>query len=292
MAARPDPLIVILGETASGKSALAMELAQRFNGEIICADSRTVYRGMDIGTAKPSKEDRLKVRHHLLDVVSPDQAFTAAEFKRIATEAIGAIISKGRLPVMVGGTGLYIDTVLFDFKFGPAANPKLRQELSGLSIEQLQDKLKQEGLALPFNERNPRHLIRVLETGGIISARRSLRLNTLVMGLERSKEDLRHRIEERVDVMIDSGLVNEAERLSKKYGWQAEALQTPGYKALKQYIEGEISLDEAKALFIKNDMDLAKRQRTWFRRNKSIQWVNGPSQAIDMVTMFLNTLAN
>jgi tRNA dimethylallyltransferase len=287
MAAK-SPLIVIVGETASGKSALAIELAQQFNGEIICADSRTVYRGMDIATAKPSKADRKKVAHHLLDIAQPDRPVTVAEFKKRTLQAIDDIVSRGKLPIMVGGSGLYIDAVLFDFEFRGEADDKLRAELTKLSVEELQHRLNMAGIPLPENVRNPRYLIRALETNGQIGTRKSLRPNTLIIGLQVDREVLRQRISERVDVMVETGFVDELERLVERYGWGIQALQAPGYKAFRGYMAGELSLEQAKQQFIKNDMALAKRQRTWFKRNSSIHWVKKQIESVDLVTTFLN----
>lgn len=282
------PLVVIVGETASGKSALALEVAKKFNGEIIAADSRTVYRGMDIGTAKPSKAEQARIPHHLLDVVSIDETFSAAEFKHLANEAITDISARGKLPILVGGTGLYIDAVIFDFQFRPVGNPNLRGELSGLSIEELQARLKEQGIPLPENNQNPRHLIRALETGGKPAKRKPLRENTLVIGLKIDREILKRRIRERVETMVADGFGEETKRLGKEYGWNGEALQATGYKAFRNYIRGEISLLEAKEQFLKNDLQLAKRQRTWFRRNESIHWVEKQIDAVDLITTFLN----
>ncbi|HTE22719.1 MAG TPA: tRNA (adenosine(37)-N6)-dimethylallyltransferase MiaA [Candidatus Limnocylindria bacterium] len=285
---RTGPLVVIVGETASGKSAVGMELAKRFNGEIICADSRTVYRGLDIGTAKPTEAEQAQVRHHLVDIVDPDQAFTVSDFKRLAKEAINDIASRGRLPIMVGGTGLYIDAVLYDFQFRSPASSELRQELSALSVDELQERIRVAGLELPENAHNPRHLIRVLESGGELGTRKPLRKNTLVLGLRSDREALRQRIMVRVDDMVEAGLVEELQRLVDKYGWNIPALQGPGYKAFRGYLEGTLNLEEAKALFVQNDMQLAKKQRTWFRRNNSIHWVLNSGKSVDITTTFLN----
>jgi tRNA dimethylallyltransferase len=266
------PLVVIVGETASGKSAVALELAERFNGEVICADSRTVYHGMDIGTAKPSPEEQAWIPHHLLDVVDPDEPFTVADFKRLATRAIDDISRRGKLPILVGGTGLYIDAVLFDFDFRSIPSPELRAELTVLSVPELQARLQAADIPLPNNPHNPRHLIRALETSGESSSRKSLRKNTLIIGLLTDREDLRERIAARVEAMITNGFVAEVKRLAKQYGWEIPPLQAPGYKAFRGYLEGTTTLEEAKALFVQNDLSLAKRQRTWFKRNNSIHW--------------------
>lgn len=283
-----SPLIAVVGETASGKTALAIELAERFDGEIICADSRTVYRGLDIGTAKPTIEERQRIPHHLLDVVDPDEVFSVANFKRLAQEAIEDISKRGKVPLLVGGTGLYIDAVLFDFSFSEPADPQERQRLQALSIDELRSEIEARGIPMPENDRNPRYLMRALETGGTSQKRQPLRDNTLVLGLHIDREVLRQKITRRVDAMVDAGLVHEVQYAAKKYGWDAPSLRATGYKAFREYIEGVITLDQAKALFIRNDMQLAKRQRTWFKRNKSIHWITQQAQAVDLATTLLN----
>lgn len=287
------PLIAIVGQTASGKSALALELARRFKGEIICADARTVYKDMDIGTAKPTAEDQKLVRHYLLDVVvTPDQRFTAADFKRLAEEAIKAIESRGKLPILVGGTGLYIDSVLFDFQFRPVADPALRAELEQLSVEELQNRLQEQGIPLSVNDRNPRHLIRSLETNGQIATRKQIRNNTLVLGLEVPPEELKHRIQSRVSRMIKQGLEAEALSLSEMYGWQAPGMSAIGYREWQRLFNGETdSRTERTAEIVKNTVAYAKRQKTWFKRNKSIQWVYNSSEAVEIATTFLSKSA-
>jgi len=282
-------LIVIVGETGSGKSALGLEVARKFNGEIICADSRTVYRGMDIGTAKPTNEEMATIPHHLIDVVNPDESFNAAEFKRLAEVAIEAITAKGKTPIMVGGTGLYVDAVLYNYTFGPPVDLTLRSRYTAMSTDELQAEIARQGLKIPENKMNRRHLQRTLERGkNDVCKKSQVRESTLILGISLSKEVLRMRISERVDVMIRQGLIDEARTLFKQYGPQAEALQTPGYRALYEYIAGTISLDEAKAKFIQNDLRLAKRQRTWFKRNNSIHWLADPSGAVEIVTTFLS----
>lgn len=288
MAAKTGPLVVIVGQTASGKSALAMELARLFNGELICADARTVYQGMDIGTAKPTKQEQALVPHHLLDVATPEERFTAADFKSQATAAIEDITNKGKLPIMVGGTGLYVDAVLYDFQFRKAADPALRAELEQMSVEELQQKISSLGLPLPANERNPRHLIRVIETKGEVGSRGPLRANTLVIGIELDKDLLRARVRARVDAMVEAGFIEEVKALRQEYGEDSSAFDTPGYRPFLAYMKGELNLDEAKEQFVKNDLNLAKRQKTWFKRNKSIHWISQPVDAVAVVTTFMN----
>lgn len=285
---KDTPLVVALGQTGSGKSALAMELAERFDGEIIAADSRTVYRGMDIGTAKPTKQDQELIRHHLLDVVNPNELFSVAAFQERAQAAIEDIASRGKIPFLVGGSGLYIDAVIYNFSFRQPPDEARRHALQNMPVEDLQNLLLKQGIPLPENSKNPRHLIRSLETGGEVSERNSLRPNTLVVGLSKDKEELTKRIKQRVNKMIDDGFVNEVRRVSEQYGWDAPALQAPGYKAFRLYITGHVDLDEAKRQFVQYDLQYAKRQQTWFKRSSDIHWSSKPEEVVDMVTTFLN----
>jgi tRNA dimethylallyltransferase len=253
-----DKLVVLVGQTASGKSALAMELAQKFNGEIICADSRTVYKGMDIGTAKPSTEDRQLVRHHLVDVVDPDERFTAADFKQLANSAIEDILARGKLPIMVGGTGLYIDGVLYDFSFPGAGAPR--------------------------DPQNPRHVAK--DTG----SRKPLRDNTLVIGLKVDKDVLKKRIEKRVEQMTEDGFIEEVRSLMEHYEDSNSAFSAPGYRPFIEYLKGKMTLDTAKQKFVQNDLNLAKRQKTWFKRNPDIHWIDKPEQAFGAVQKALHKI--
>lgn len=287
--ATPSPLIVIVGETASGKSALALEMARRYDAEIICADSRTVYRGLDIGTAKPTKAEQAEIPHHLIDVVNPDERFSAAEFQRLATKAIKDINTRSKLPIMVGGTGLYVDAVLYDFTFLPKPDPLVRAHLSELDAQTLQAMILERGLALPANAENPRHLIRVLETNGQEAKRRPLRPNTLILGLAPERAVLRERIQRRAEKMFTEGILEELMLVVKKYGTDCPGLQATTYRPLLEYLAGSCSLEEAKAKLVKNDLQLAKRQRTWFKRNNGIHWLSDPREYVAITTTFLNT---
>ena len=282
------PLIALVGETASGKTALAIELAKRFNGEIICADSRTVYRGMNIGTAKPTIAEQDGIRHHLLDVVNPDDAFSVADFQRLTQRAIKDIASRGHVPFLVGGTGLYIDAILYDFTFRQAPDPQERRRLQAMTVQELQTEIIERGLTMPENSQNPRHLTSVIETGGLQPSHKILRDNTLILGLSIDREVLKTKLIKRVDAMCEAGFVEEVRSLFATYHSDTPALQAPGYKAFKAYVDGTSSLEEAKEMFVRNDYQLAKRQRTWFKRNKSIHWVTKQAEAVDLVTTFLN----
>lgn len=288
-ARKVGPLVVIVGETASGKSALAVELAKRFGGEIVCADSWTVRREVNIGTAKPTAAEQAAVPHHLLDIVGPCEDFTAAVFKRLAQAAIMHIGDRGKLPILVGGTGLYIDGILYDFEFLPPGDRAAREELNRRSIPELLEQIAAAGIELGnIDTGNKRRLIRLLETGGARPGKDELRPNTLILGLRIGREELNRRIEKRVDYMLADGLEDEVRVLSERYGWQCEALKGVGYAQWRGYFEGVQSLDETRAKIIKATRDLAKRQRTWFKRNNGIHWVEKQIEAVELVTTHLN----
>ena len=268
------PLIVILGPTASGKSAVGLELARRIDGEIICADSRTVYRHMNIGTAKPSIEEQAEIRHWCLDLVNPDQAFSVADFKRDAERAIADIRSRGKYPIMVGGSGLYIDSVIFDFQLQPKADPKLRQSLEQLTTEQLQHYCKKHNYSLPENNTNRRHLIRRIETKGIDVKNTQLINDLIIVGIDVEKTTLRHRIAQRIDQMLEQGLIEETEFLYKNYNTHLESMTANIYQLVKRYLDGEIDRTRLLELATTRDAQLAKKQRTWFRRNPHIKWLD------------------
>jgi tRNA dimethylallyltransferase len=288
----PPKLVVIVGETASGKSSLALRVAETCNGELICADSWTVRRELNIGTAKPSTEEQRRVRHHLLDVVGPDEDFTAAVFKRLANDAIADIASRGKLPIMVGGTGLYVDGVLYDYNFLPAGEPYMRAELNKLTIDELLARIDAAGLELGnVDIRNKRRLIRLLETDGAEQAKHELRGNTLLLGLQPKRDELKARITTRVQTMLDQGLEEEVRRLSAQYGWDCEGLKGIGYREWQDYFLDYQSLDKTTERIISSTVGLAKRQRTWFKRNKSIQWLPTPvnyAHVDELITTFLN----
>ena len=265
-----DLVISIVGPTASGKSALAMELAQKINGEIVCADSRTIYKGLDIGTAKPTDSDRARVRHHCIDIVGPDQKFSVAQYKTMADRAISGIKKRKKIPILVGGSGLYADAVLYDYSFEKLQN----QELDDLGLTELQALAK--GMGLKPTEQtltNSRHLKNYILRGGN-SGTRKKQPKGMIFGLIIDKTLLEHRIVQRVNHMFVNGLVEETNTLLVKYGENAPGFLTPGYRPVIDFIKGRIDEEEAKAIFINNDRKLAKRQLTWFKRNPDIKWVH------------------
>jgi len=274
-----QPIVVIVGQTATGKSELAMHIAQKFGGEIITADSRTVYRGMDIGTAKPTASDQKLVKHYGIDVVEPNQPFTAADFQQLAQAAIESIRRNHKVPIIVGGTGLYIDALLYNFTFRPVADSSVRRSLNSLSIDELQRRVQESGLSLPRNYANGRQLVRLLESGQPPLQPKKIRPNTLLLGLQLPKEVLRVRITQRVRQMVAYGFIDEVARLIAQYG-PLDSFRAPGYNAMLGYIEGRYDLETAIQKFINNDVGLAKRQLTWFKRNKQIHWLDSGERFI------------
>ena len=268
------PLIVIVGPTASGKTSLAINLAEIYGGEIICADSRTVYKDMDIGTAKPSYEDCQRVPHWGIDLVYPYEYFSAAEFKQYSLKKIEDIRSRNKIPFLVGGTGLYIDAILFDYKFGNKSDVKKRTLLEKLTIEELWEYCSKNNIELPDNYNNKRYVIRCIEQGGINNSRKvEINNNIIVVGISTDRDNLRKRIKDRIEQFFDNNVVEEARILGKIYGWDNRAMSGNIYPILHKYIDNEIGIEEAKVEIFYRDWHLAKRQMTWFRRNKNIEWL-------------------
>lgn len=267
------PLIVITGPTASGKTGLAVELASLYGGEIICADSRSIYRGMDIGTAKPTKEEQKTVPHWGLDLIEPGEYFSAADFKKYADQKIIEIKSRGHIPFLVGGTGLYIDAVVFNYQFGAKADSNLRVELEGLTLEELYEYCNKNNVQLPENKKNKRYIVRAIENATTVPARSLTPIaNTIIVGITTDKVLLRERIAKRSEQLFEDGVVEEATTLGNKYGWENEAMTSNIYRLVHQYLNHELSFDELKEKNEIHDWRLAKRQMTWLRRNSFIQW--------------------
>lgn len=271
------PLVVIVGPTASGKTGLAIDLAEQFGGEIISADSRAIYKGMDIGTAKPSAEEQARVPHWGLDIVEPGESFSAADFKAYTLQKIDEIRARGHVPFLVGGTGLYVDAVVFDYQFGPVADPTTRQNLEAMSIDELHLYCRQHNITLPENEHNKRYVVRAIERAGAADSRRAEPISTsIIVGIATDREVLRQRISGRAEQLFKDGVVEEATMLGKKYGWESEAMTGNIYPLIRQYINHELSLDDVKQKFVTLDWRLAKRQLTWLKRNPHITWLPLP----------------
>lgn len=282
----------IVGPTGIGKSALALEVAERLGAEVVNADSRQLYRGMDIGTAKPSADDRRRLPHHLIDVCEPDQPLDVARFGELARRAIAEIWARGRPVLVTGGSGLYLRVLRRGIFRGPAASPELRRELSRVAAARGVDHLYQElcrvdpEAAARIEPRDLYRIVRALEvyrlTGLPISllqrqqARCAGEYETLTVGLRLERERLYAAIERRCDQMVEAGLVAEVRALAAAgYKPEAPPLSTIGYKQVAAYLRGEMSLDEAMAAAKRETRRLAKRQLTWLRHDPEVQWVDG-----------------
>lgn len=267
------PLVVIVGPTASGKTSLAVKLARTYGGEIICADSRTIYKGMSIGTAKPNQSEQAGVPHWGLDLVEPGMHFTAADFKAYAVQKIAEIRARGRIPFLVGGTGLYVDAVVFDYQFGGESNPERRLQLEAMTIEDLHKYCTKNNIMLPENTQNKRYVIRAIETNGFKKQRQDAPLSTsIIVGIATERDTLRTQINERAEQLFDDGVVEEAIMLGRKYGWESEAMTGNIYPLVRRYLDGGLAMDDVKDIFKTLDWRLAKRQMTWLRRNPYIEW--------------------
>lgn len=286
------PLIVIVGPTASGKTALGITIAKKYDGEIICADSRTVYKEMDIGTAKPTKEEQLQVRHHLIDVVAPDEEFSLADFQKLARKVIADVRSRGKLPIMVGGSGLYVDSIIFDYQLDHPVDVTMRKHLDGMTLEQLYEYCKKNNIELPENYKNKRYVIRAIEQGGVNKQRRNEPIeDCLVVGISTEKDELARRIEERANTLFQQGMLEEALEIGNKYKWKDEAFTGNIYRIAHDIQKGSIAHDDAIEAFILSDRRLAKKQLTWFKRNKYIHW-GSPEELKELIQDYLEKRKN
>lgn len=279
-------LVVILGQTASGKTALAMEVARKHNGAIICADSRTIYRGMDIGTAKPSQDEQKAIQHYLIDVVEPNQSFSVVEFKTLCQKYIAKIRQEGRLPIIVGGSGLYLDAFLFDYKFRSATGLDVSEMTDDQKLELAQELYPQE--ILEIDSKNIRRVEQLLTRGPVnTNDRKRIKIPCKIIGLELDKPTLRQNIEKRTKAMLNNGFVQEVEKLRSKYGKDCPALLTTGYKEVSEYLDKKIEKSMLEPEIVTSTLRLAKKQATWFKRNQSIEWFNSYQKAIAAIEQYL-----
>ena len=284
------PLVVIVGPTAVGKSEVAIELAKRTKGEIVSCDSRQVYKHLNIGTAKPTKEERKKIPHHLIDIIEPNEKFNAFLYARKAHKAISRVHRKKKIPILVGGSGLYARAVIDGIFLGAGKNEKIRKRLEK-EIEKFGSKHLYQRLKWVDPETTSRlhphdkvRIIRALEvyelTGQPISALQKIsrgkrpNYDLLMIGLKRERKELYRRINQRAERMIKKGLVKEIESILKKgFSKDLPALKGLGYKEIIGYLDGEYDLKEVIYLLKRNTRRFAKRQLTWFNRNKRIHWI-------------------
>lgn len=286
---REFPLVVILGPTASGKSNLAIKLAKKFNGEIICADSRTIYKDMNIGTAKPNSDDQKLVRHWGLDLVNPGDYFSVSDFKLYADEKIKSIRSRNKVPFLVGGSGLYINSVIYNYNFNNKKKESLRNRLDKFSVDDLINHCKNNNIELPENYKNKRYLIKTIENDGKNSNNNKLLDNIIVVGISTEKNILSNRISSRVDKMFDQGLIDETKRLIEKYGIDNEAGTANAYRFVCGYLNNELSFQDMKNKIAQSDRKLIKKQNTWFKRDKNINWLK-LDEAYEYIYELLNKI--
>lgn len=291
-------VVVIVGPTASGKTAISIELAKKINGEIISSDSMQIYKDMDIGTAKVTKEEMQGIKHYLVDCVLPNQRYTVSDFKKAAEEAIEEILSKGKVPIVVGGTGLYVNSLIYgieyqDMKFDEEYRNNLMKKAENPDgLEQLWDEanlIDPEAMKI-ISKNDKKRIIRVLEiykaTGKtkteqeILSRAKEIKYDYKVFGITMDREKLYERINKRVDIMINQGLEQEVRNLLNKYSNFPTAMQGLGYKEVKEYFDGKLSYEEMIEKIKQESRRYAKRQLTWFRANKDTIWLDSEKNTI------------
>ncbi len=291
MAEKPK-VIVICGPTASGKTGLSIELAKKINGEIISCDSMQIYKDMNIGTAKPTVEEMQGIKHYMLDFVSPNKRYSVADFKKDATSAIQTVLSHEKVPIIVGGTGLYVNSLVQNITY-----PEIETDLEYRNY--LEERIQKEGLNTLYEEakkidsdamqsisqNDKKRIMRVLElyhqtgkTKTMLEQESKLEppaYEYIVFAINMEREKLYERINKRVDIMIEQGLIQEVENLVKKYETLPTAIQGLGYKEVISYLNGNLTKEEMIEKIKMETRRYAKRQLTWFRKDKSIKWLNG-----------------
>ena len=279
-------IVVICGPTASGKTALGIQVAQQANGEIISSDSMQIYKDMDIGTAKPTPEERAQAVHHLVDFVSPDQRYSVADFKKDATEKIEDILSRGKLPIIVGGTGLYVNSLIHNIEYKEEITDiEYRNELEKVDLETLYKQAQEidpEATA-KVSQNDRKRITRILEiyhtTGKTktqmeAESRKEVKYDYKIFVLTPERDKLYERINLRVDLMMQAGLVDEVKQLLQKYNEFPTAMQGLGYKEVKEYLDGDITEEEMVEKIKQESRHYAKRQLTWFRQYKDATWLD------------------
>ena len=299
-----EKVIVICGPTASGKTALSIELAKKINGEIVSCDSMQIYEDMDIGTAKPTKEEMDGIKHYLVGTVPPTKRYSVAEYKKEAKKAIREIINEGKTPIIVGGTGLYVDSLIYEIeypeiKFDEEYRKKLEKKVEEFGLEKLYEEAKNiDPIAIEkISKTDKKRILRILEiyhsTGKtkteqeIESRKNEPEFDYIVFGLLWDREILYERINKRVDIMIESGLIEEVKNLIKKYDKIPTAMQALGYKEVLEYLNGIISKDEMIEKIKQETRRYAKRQMTWFRKNKEIIWLEAKDSTQNNIKVIL-----
>ncbi len=283
---RKPKIIVILGQTASGKSDLAVEVAKKYEGEVVSADSRQVYRGLDIGSGKITQEEMQSIPHHLLDVADPQEVFSAHDFQKHGKEAIQKILAKGKLPIICGGTGFYIESLIYETNFSNIAmNKKLREKYEKLTLREIQELFqnKYPKEVEKVDMQNKVRIIRALEIckalGHIPKLKQKKTYEILFIGTLFEKEVLKERIKKRLLTRFDEGMIDEVKELHE-YGVSYERLNSFGleYRHIANFLQGKISKENMTEELYRDILHFAKRQMTWFKRNKNIHWFNPQTQ--------------
>lgn len=299
-------VIVIGGPTASGKTALSIELAKAINGEIVSADSMQIYKEMDIGTAKPDEDEKQNIMHYMLDIISPEIRYSVADYKKDAKKYIREIIEKGKTPIVVGGTGLYIDSLIYEIEYPELEiDLQYRKYLEELiekdGLEKLYEEAKKiDSLAMEKISQNDRkRILRVLEiyhqTGKTKTelekeSRKEPEFDYKMFAIDMNREILYERINRRVDIMIEKGLIEEVKHICEKYEKLPTSLQALGYKEIVEYIEGKLTKEEAIEKIKMESRRYAKRQLTWFRKNKETIWLNGENTTSENIHIILEEI--
>ena len=303
-----EKVIVICGPTASGKTALSIVLAKKINGEIISADSMQIYKDMDIGTAKPTKEEMQGIKHYLLDFVSPEERYSVAQYKQDAKSAIKEIIAKGKTPIIVGGTGLYIDSLIYEIEYSDIKiDESYRNELEKIVEEKGLNELYKMAMQIDpiamekISPNDKKRIMRVLEiyksTGKTKtqqeeeSRRKPVEYDYKVFAINWDREILYQRINKRVDIMIEQGLIEEVKKILQKYEQFPTAMQGLGYKEVVDYINGIYTKEEMIEKIKMETRRYAKRQLTWFRKNKQTIWLDGTNEKQNNIDIILKSLA-
>ena len=299
------PIVYVIGgPTASGKSKLAVELAKKVNGEIISADSMQIYKEMNIGTAKVNKEEMQGVQHYLVDFVSPDERYSVSNFKKDAERTIEEILAKGKTPIVVGGTGLYIDSLIYGIEFqNEEVDLEYREKLNKIADEEGLENLYKKAQEIDpeamkkISINDKKRIIRVLEiyhkTGKtkteqeLQSRKNEVKYEYKVFAITMDREKLYERIEQRVDSMIEQGLIEEVKQILNKYHTFPTAMQGLGYKEVVEYLEGSCTKEEMIEKIKKETRHYAKRQLTWFRKNKETIWLDGEKSTDENVSIIL-----
>lgn len=286
-----EKVIIIGGPTASGKTSLSIELAKRINGEIISADSMQIYKDMNIGTAKPKEIEMQGIKHYLLDIITPEERFSVADYKTKAKEAIKEIIKKGKVPIIVGGTGLYIESLIYEIEFLQIETDlKYREELEQIVKEKGLNYLYEKALKIDpesmkkISRSDQKRILRVLEiyhqTGKTKSkidqeSRKEPEYDYKLFAINMQRDILYDRINKRVDIMLQDGLVNEVKEIYEKYKEFPTAMQGLGYKEVIEYLEGNINYEQMVEKIKMESRRYAKRQITWFKKYEDIIWIDG-----------------